>query len=601
MKNKYELINNIKNKISIVDIISSYILLSKKGNNFIGICPFHQDSHPSLTVNDQKKIFKCFACNISGDAISFVSKIEHIGYIESLLKISNKYGINLDNYDYFSKEILKNKENEVLYNINAKACEYFENFLLNKENKYALEYLNKRKINSDLIKYFKIGFAPSDQNIMIDLLSNKDNILNNEKLGFKLGDINQAGLSFINKEGISLCVFSDRIMIPIYDINNKVIAFGGRTVIDDDAKYINTQTTKIFNKSNVLFNLNNIVNDNTDVESIFLVEGYMDVIALHKIGIKNVVATMGVALSQSHLETLKILPNLKVVNICFDNDDAGINASIKAAELLKTKYFVSLINYSSKSKDIDEIVAKDENEAISQMNNLIDFTTFRINQIINKYDKNIQSDRKIILSESLKVLKSENDFVSINDNVIKLCKLLDLDKDIILSQITNTNKNKKSINCDSKLSIEFENNDIKKPVGFKSTEGTEFEILTCVFMDRNCVNIFEEKCNIILNEKNIDLFNVIQEYYYLNPEINSINANDIKDIFSNNQELIPIAMKIAINKEKIQIKTLQERLQKTIDRHLMLIKKEGHKKIVSQMKDMNSDDKQELLKKIFKK
>lgn len=602
MKNNYELITELKEKISIVDVISSYISLSKKGNNFIGVCPFHNDSHPSLTVSNQKNIFKCFACNTSGDVISFVSKIEHIGYIEAMIKLANMSNIDINKYSFLNQELIKVKENNVLYEINNKASEYFQNFLHNKENKKAIDYLNKRQINEELITYFKIGFAPERQDIMIDLLSNKNNILNNINLGYKLGDINDSGLSYINKDGQSLCIFSNRIIIPIYDINNKVVAFGGRTINDDSSKYINTSTTKIFNKSSILFNLNNIINDDINIETIYLVEGYMDVISLHKIGIKNVVATMGVAFSQSHLDSLKILPNLKSIILCFDNDNAGVEASMKTSNILKDKYFISLVNYIDEHKDIDEIISDNKDNAIKQINNVIDLSTFKIKNIIRKYDVNNLNDRRVILSESLKILKEEKDLVSINDNVIKLCEILNIDKELILSQISTTKSNYKKIkNYDSKFQVELEKEISKKPLGFKSTEGTELEILTCIFMNRDCVNIFEEKCNIILNNKNLEIFNIIQDFYYHNQAIDSININDIKEIFKENEELIPIAMKIAINKEKISLKNLQERLEKTIDRHLILIKKEGYKKAISQMKNMNDNDKQELLKKILKK
>ncbi len=603
MKNKYESIDLVKQKVSIVDVISTYIPLSKKGNNYVGICPFHIDSHPSLTVNENKKIFKCFACNTSGDVISFISKIEHIGYYEALVKLATKNNINISNFIELSKEIKKDKEYEKLYEINDKAAEYFHNFLFNKENSAAIDYLNIRKINNDLIEYFNIGFAPTNNDIMINLLSNKNNILNNDNLGFKLKDINDAGLTFINKDGEYKCIFSDRIIIPIYNINNKVVGFGGRTIIDDEAKYINTSSTSIFNKSATLYNLNNILKNNADIETIYIVEGYMDVISLHKIGINNVVATMGVAFSNEHLEMLKILQNLKVVNICFDNDEAGISSCLKAAELISKKYLTSFINYETTKKDIDELINSDKELAIKQMNNLIDLTTFKINNLIKKTNLQDVNQCRILISDTIKILKNEKDIISLNNNVLKLSDLLKIDKDIILSQLSDskiTNKSKQ-YNYDAIVNIVFEKEYSKKPKGFKKTDGTELEILTCIMLDRNCLTVFENKCNVLLNKENNEIFNILQEYYFNNPSMLTINTDDINTIFSNHNELIPIAMKIAINKEKIEIKTVQERLQKTLEHHLLLVKREGYKKVIDQMKNMDNEKKKQLLEKIFNK
>lgn len=600
MKNKYDYINDIKDKVSIVEVISSYIQLQKKGNNFLGVCPFHSDSNPSLTVNEQKKIFKCFSCNVSGNVFSFVSKFEHVSYFDAILKIANKYNITIENVS-FKDEIRKNNEFQILYDINEKANEYFVNFLNNNENEYAKKYLYGREIDEELIKYFNIGFAPKNDEIVIDLLTNKNNILCNEELGFKIKDINDVGLSLIDKEGKNKTVFYNRITIPIYDTNNKIVGFGARRIEENDqAKYINTASTKIFNKSELLFNLNNIVNNDINVESIYLVEGYMDVISLSKIGIKNVVATMGVAFTKNHLDLLRILPNLKVINICFDNDETGRQSSIKTAELINSKYMVGLINYQTNYKDIDELIKNNKEAAINQMNEIKDYTSFQIELLLKQ--NNITKDKRVILNNAIKILKKETDLVSINDNVLKLCDALSLDKEIILSQLNFKSKDS-SVNkkFESKYKVDFYHNKNNKPKGFNKTEGTELEILTCIFTNRICLKIYEERCNVLLDENNNQIFNIVQDYYHQNPSINSIDIDLINEIFID-KDLIPYVMKIVLNMKRVEIKNIQDRLEKTLERHMLLLKKEGYKKIIEQLdNNSNIDEKKLLLNKIFSK
>ncbi len=605
MKNRIDGINKLKEQISIVETISSYLQLSKKGNNYVGVCPFHADKSPSLTVNETKKIFKCFACNVSGDVFSFVSKIEHIGYYDAILKISEQHHINLNEFQTLTTVFKKSQENEKYYAINAKACEYFHNFLFNKENQYALKYLNDRQIDKEIIDYFKIGFAPEDANIMISLLSNANNILGNEDLGFKIKDINDCGLTSVDNKNHSLiCLFTNRVIFPIYNTNQNVIGFGGRTITNDSAKYVNTPTTEVFNKSEVLFNLNNIVANNIDVEEVYLVEGYLDVIALHKIGIKNAVATMGVAFSEKHLETITILPKLKVINICYDNDTAGQSSALKTAHLIQKKYLVSLLDYQSEFKDIDEIVCHSKELASEQIKNLVDFTTYQINKLFKNIDFNSPNARRIFLEEAIDILNKEKDIVSLNDNILKISSTLNIEKEMIISRLKPIKSSlpiRKKDKFRANVDIDFER-EIKckeKPTSAIATTASENEILVCLFLSRECVGIFEEKCNIFLDQINNEIFNIIQDFYFNHPEVNEIGADDIKEIFSDHQELLPRVMEIAIKKEKINLKNIQERLAKTIDRQMFLIKKEGYKKVLEKMKTSNYDSQIELLKKVF--
>lgn len=601
MKSKQDIISNIRNQINISEVVIEYITLNKKGNNFLGICPFHQDTKPSLSVNDSKKIFKCFSCGVSGDAFSFISKYENISYNQAVLKIAKKNNIDFSSISFLDNINKKDIELSILFEINNKTNYYFNNFLKNKENKYVIDYLYNRGIDDTLIEHFQIGFAPDNSNIIIDLLTNKNNMLMNENLGFKSKDIFDAGISNLNSKGEYISFFFNRITIPILNEENKIIGFGARTINNEEPKYLNTGTTKIFNKSQTLFNINNIINENIDTEILYLVEGYMDVIALHKIGIKNVVATMGVSFNELHFEVLNRLINLKIINICFDNDFAGINSTIKTAEIISKKYSVSIIKYESELKDIDAIIKEDKEKGLETINNVIDFSTFQIELLIKEYSNlGNTNNNKILLEKSMNIIKKEKDIISINNNITILSDLLKIEKQILLSSLNSfqMNKTKKNFNkYESKLEINFNNhqNMQKEQTLIKGTERTEKEILKCIILNRQCLYVFEEKSNVFLDDNNQQIFNKIQEIYDANQSLISIEIEDLKNSFKSDDNLMQIIIDLVIGIDKIKIQSTIERLSKTLENHIKKINNYAYEKkiknILKNEKDNNKKNK----------
>ena len=281
-----EMINEIRNKIDIVEVVSKYVPLVQRGKNYFGVCPFHDDHSPSMSVSREKQIYTCFSCGATGNVFTFVSDIEHIGFYDAVRLLGNQVGYNLGN-SKVTKD--KNAENYKIYN---DACKFYQNNLNTALGKYANEYLEKRQIDKATIKKFKIGLSMSKTSLTDYLLSK----------GVSLQKLIDLGIS--NENGTDL--FINRIMFPLYDLEGNVVAFSGRRYnTKEGSKYVNTKETIIFKKGNILYNYHNAKEMLKKNESVIVMEGFMDVIRASTVGINNCIATMGTALTKQNASLLK--------------------------------------------------------------------------------------------------------------------------------------------------------------------------------------------------------------------------------------------------------------------------------------------------------
>lgn len=316
--------NDIKKKIieqtSIVEVVGEVVSLSKKGTSFFGLCPFHNDNHPSMSVNEQKKMFNCFSCNTKGNVIFFYSKFHHVSMDQAAIILAKKAGIQIS-----QKDLGDFTKNSRLYDVMNESCNFYSFYLLNtEEGKKGLEYLHKRNIPDDLIEKLRLGLSPYKRDYLHTALSNK-----------KFSDIDQLelGLVHTNDKHEFYDVFNQRIMFPIINVQNQVIGFSGR-IYDkkDTSKYINSSESSIFHKGDVLWNIQNAYNPAKEKDLIYIFEGFLDVISAMKAGITNVVAAMGTALTLNHA---KILKNITTnIVLCFDGDEAGILAMKHSTQVL---------------------------------------------------------------------------------------------------------------------------------------------------------------------------------------------------------------------------------------------------------------------------
>lgn len=305
-------IEQLKNIVDIADVVGSYIPLKKSGGNFVCLCPFHEDKHPSMSVSPSRGLFHCFSCKAGGDSIKFIMDYEKISYPEAVEKLASMYNFTLKytedtNIYKYDKRVL-----EVL-NLHYKSLLY--------KNKYALNYLYKRGINDEIIHKFEIGWADSNQNTL--------NLLQNEQI--ELRDALEVGAIKQNQDGY-YASFINRITFPIYSHLGKLVGFGGRTISNNPAKYVNSPESAIFSKSRLFYGYEKAKDEIYKKNEIIICEGYMDCIMMHKAGITNAVAVLGVALTEKHIPLLK-RGDIKVI-LCFDSDNAGLDAAFKSARLL---------------------------------------------------------------------------------------------------------------------------------------------------------------------------------------------------------------------------------------------------------------------------
>ena len=359
-------IQKLKDQIDIVDIISHYIPVRKMGANFKCVCPFHDDRNPSMSISQSKQIFHCFACKAGGDAIKFVMDYEKLNYVEAIEKIAQISNFSLE---YTSERNFAPKENKhILENVNAF---YRSAFYKNDE---AVRYIYSRGINDAMIERFELGWAgDSAQTIRL---------LENEKI--EPSEALEVGIVKQNERGI-YASFISRITFPIYNHTGRLVGFGGRTISNNPAKYVNSPQSAVFDKSKLLYGYHLAKQKIFEKKQIIITEGYLDVIMLHFAGFTNAVAVLGTALTEKHLPLLK-RDDISVV-LCFDGDVAGINAAIKSSHLLSLNEIDgSVVIIAGGADPADMVFAGRIKELEELFASGVELGEFYIRQIVKNYD-----------------------------------------------------------------------------------------------------------------------------------------------------------------------------------------------------------------------
>ena len=343
-------IDYIFDNIDIVSLVSEYVKLEKRGQNYLGLCPFHNEKTPSFTVSPEKKIAHCFGCGKGGNIFQFVSLIENITYNQAIVKLGTRLGLDIESNNNKEESYDLNNELDIMYYGHRLLADYFNYILLNtKEAEDALNYLLDRGLSVDVIKYFNIGYAPRENNIAL-------NFFNSNKINLDL--MVEAGLLGKNDNEDYYDVFKDRIMFPIKNNQNQVVAFSGRTMSTDKSvpKYYNTHETKIFEKRKVLYNFSDARSFIAKENEVILCEGYMDVIKAHQNGVKNAVALMGTNIDNNKLK--EILSLVKKITLSLDNDEAGSKAQIEIGNrIIETTDNIYKLKFSG-AKDLDEFLTE---------------------------------------------------------------------------------------------------------------------------------------------------------------------------------------------------------------------------------------------------
>ncbi len=369
-------LDEIKNKIDIVEYIGKYVVLKQSGRNFKGLCPFHSEKTPSFMVSPEKQIWHCFGCNEGGDVLSFAEKIEGMSFTETVKELAQRTGVKLS--ENFSS---RKEPTDKPFEINEQACAYYEKKLYEVEGKKAFDYLVSRGLDKETIKKFRLGYSPAQgEAITKELMT----------LGYTTDDLYKAGVS-TNKSGRTIDQFRNRLMFPIHNVQGKVIGFSARVLDDSLPKYINTPETAIYHKSNVLFGFDKAKEQARKQDHVILVEGNLDVIFSWQARVKNVVASSGTALTEAQLDLIKrFTKNLK---LSFDVDMAGQSATKRAIELAQDKGFNIKIIKVPEGKDPADLVKSDPKkwvEACKKAKYVVDYTfdsTFEKYNVTNILDK----------------------------------------------------------------------------------------------------------------------------------------------------------------------------------------------------------------------
>ena len=498
-----EELNRIRKSVNIVDVIRNYVNLEKKGKNYFGICPFHDDHTPSMSVSEEKQIFTCFVCGASGNVFSFIKDYENITFIEAVSKVANMAGIQI------SQDIKITKKYDLEYKAYELAVKYYKNNLKTDLGKKALDYLKSRNINEDIINEFDIGVSLNDNNLT-KLLLNKD---------YKEDMLMDIGLS--NKKDGLYDIFRNRIMFPIHNSNGEPVGFSGRIYDNSvDSKYINTKETYIFKKGEVLFNYHRAILEAKKLKTLILCEGQMDAIRIYSSGIKNVVATMGTALTNYHINLIKKL-NVKVI-LNMDSDNAGIKAALQNGELLKQSGIEVNVIKLSGAKDPDEYINKFGVESYKDvLNHAITLFDFKINYLKENKNLNQADGLSDYINEVIEELNKSNDEILRTVTVNKLSEDYKIDKNLLLSKLKTIEKVK--VEPIKKLSRKVKQN-------IRAVE----EVLYYMMNNVKYAKIFSKELNYIPDSKYFEIEKDIQAYIIINSTINL--ADFISYEINNNKE-----------------------------------------------------------------
>ena len=416
-----EIIEEVRQNNDVVDIISQYVHLTRKGRNYFGLCPFHNEKSPSFSVSPDRQIFHCFGCGVGGNVYTFLMKIEGITFKESLEQLAERANIQLptlENDSDTAKEELKAK----VYKVNEFTAEFYHQNLYKPVAKMAQEYVKKRRMNRETLEAYKIGYSGKFDELYKALKSQ----------GFGEKEILESGLVNKNDNGTYIDRYRNRLMFPICDVRGKVIAFGGRVLDDSKPKYINSPENIVYSKGRHLFGLNVAKKDSG--KKILIVEGYMDVISLHQRGITNVVGALGTALTEQQGWLLR--RTTEQVILGFDADGAGQTAVARSMEILQKMGCDMRVLQIEGAKDPDEFIVKfGEGRFKLAVENAISLVEFKVKNLKKELNIENTGDKIKFLNEIAKILSKVENTMEREIYIEKIAKGYNISKEAIYAEV----------------------------------------------------------------------------------------------------------------------------------------------------------------------
>ncbi len=416
-----ELVDEIRNSNDIVDVISQYVVLKRSGRNFFGLCPFHREKSPSFSVSPDKQIFHCFGCGVGGDVIHFVSKIENLDFKQAIEALAEKSGINLPILaDGQDAEKIRLKEK--VYEINKITAQFFHENLYKTSAKLAQDYVKKRKLDNNTLKTFQIGFSTNYDELYQKL----------KQEGFTDEEILASSLVGKSAKGQFYDKFKTRLMFPIKDVQDRVIAFGGRVLDDSKPKYINSPENIVYSKGRNLFGLN--IAKKSGKDKIIMVEGYMDAISLYQRGITNVVASLGTALTEGQGRLLRKYASQIIIG--YDSDGAGQAATMRGMEILQNLGCdIRILQLDGDAKDPDEYVIKYGSGRFEKcVENSISLVEFKVKTLKKSMNIQTASDKIKFLNEIVKILSKVDNSIEREIYIDRIAKDYGISKEAIYAE-----------------------------------------------------------------------------------------------------------------------------------------------------------------------
>lgn len=507
-----EKIDEIRQSVDIVDVMGQYLELHKKGKNYMAICPFHDDNHPSLSISQSRQIYKCFVCGNGGNVFTFIQEYLKVPFVESVMKVAEFGHVDMSGYSLEKRVVKVDEALAPLYDMHAFALKLYMYYLYTQSGKQALEYLRHRGFDDELIKMFGIGYAP-DKSILHERF---------QKEGYTEVAQVKSGLVLENERHYDR--FRDRVMFPLYDEFGKVVGFSGRVykAQDKNSKYMNSPESDIFIKGKTLYNYHRAKEAVRQAGFVYINEGFMDVIAMHRAHHDNCIALMGTALTKDHLRMLKRMTH--TIHLCLDGDMAGQAAAMKSSDLLTSQGFEVKIVLLPDGRDPDEILSTEGIEGLDAvLKDTLSPIDFMMAFECSKLDLRNYEDRKTLLVKACEKIAKIEDRIDRGHYITKLSSLTDFPKEIIEEQLLNSS-------AIIEHRVQFSQNHIEtiqdqRPILDKYTLA-EKNLLFYMLNDRQVSDIYEAKAGFMHNDTYRALAAYIRDYYRTHQTMDIANLID---------------------------------------------------------------------------
>ncbi len=571
MRYSDELLEEIRSRNDIVDVVSQYVILKRSGRNYFGLCPFHNEKSPSFSVSPDKQIFHCFGCGVGGNVFHFIMKIENISFIESVQMLAERAGINLPSSSNYEDEKIAKLKAKV-YDVNKFTAEFYHKNLYKPESKLGQEYIKKRKLDNNTLKSFMIGYSGQFDELYKAL----------RKEGFEDEEILASGLVNKSKNGMYIDRYRNRVIFPIQDVRNRVIAFGGRVLDDSKPKYINSPENIVYSKGRNLFGLNVARKNNPGImKRLLIVEGYMDAISLFQRGITNVVASLGTALTDAQGRLLR--KSTEQVILGYDADGAGQEAIVRGMGILQSLGCDIRVLQISGAKDPDEYVIKYGPDRFRKcMDDAISVVEYKVKNLKKELNLDNVSDKIKFLNAIAKILSEVNNSMEREVYVDKIANTYNISKEAIYAEV---NKRLYSNKAANPKALEAKPNIVRpkqeEKIDEQSARREQMVIYLLINYPKESLERIKKIVSIenIKSEKNKNIIKVL--YEKLSPDE---TVENVLNWFEDDETINYISGILAYDFEITDVEKGIEDIEKLYQKHNLINKRN---EIINKLNDKN--------------